>query len=104
MRTWEETLKFDSGLTIGTHCVELEHAGGERRTVLVEITKRGRVLMLAKPRATDMYNSWRRVVGDALEHLPKSSVIVWGARNPDVMRMFDSPTAVVRKAATGDAE
>ncbi|WP_105821351.1 hypothetical protein [Burkholderia gladioli] len=97
MRTWEEAIKFDSGLAIGRHCIELENARGERRTVLVEIKPRGKVLMLAKPREGDMYSSWQRVKGDALEHLPKVSVIVWGARDPELMKLFYAPVAHVKK-------
>lgn len=53
--------------------------------------------MLAKPREGDMYSSWQRVRGDGLEHLPKISVIVWGARDPELMKLFDVPVARVKK-------
>lgn len=96
-RTWEEAIKFDSGLSYGRHCIELEHADGSRRVVLVEITRR-KVLLLAKPRQTDMYSSWMVVKGNALEHDRKLRTIVWGAHDAALMSAFDNPTAVVRKS------
>lgn len=99
-RTWEETIKFDSGLAIGTHCVVLETNGGHRRNVLVEITNRGAVYLLPEPSKDQMYSSWSRVRGDRQEDAGKgrNGVIVWGARDPELLKRFANPTTTVRKA------
>lgn len=97
-RTWEQAIKFDSGLTIGAHCVVLENKGN-RRGALVEITSTGAVYLLVKPEAGDMYSSWSKVEGDQLKQAPKgrNGVIVWAARDPAHLERFENPTAIVRK-------
>ncbi len=99
MRTWEEVIKFDSGLTIGTHCVTLETNGGHRRNALVEITSRGAVYLLAQPTEGCMYSSWSRVLGDKQTDAGKgrNGVIVWGVRDPALLARFDNPVTVIRK-------
>jgi len=89
------------GLAEGqTHCVTIKSARLERtRRALVEITERGHVYLLAEPQAGDMYSSWSRVDENALKTPPKDrrSLIVWGARDPEVMKRFDNPVAVASK-------
>lgn len=87
-RTLEQRLKFDHGLTIGRHVVEIA-LGQHSRRAIAEISPRGKVYLLFKPRDTDMYSSWRQVKGDILSPKPHGSVIVWGARDPSLMQMFD---------------
>ena len=47
-RTFEEKVKFDSGLPIGVSLVKLVKGQAER-LALVEITDRGKVYLIAKP-------------------------------------------------------
>ena len=89
-RSLEERLKFDSGLAIGCHLVRLTRAG-RAIDALCEIHPRGAVYLLVKPDDGDMYSSWRRVRGDTLKN--NGATIVWGARDPDTMRMFDCELA-----------
>lgn len=98
MRTWEETLKFDSGLTIGVHCVTLKTKQGER-VCLVEITSRGKVYVLAKPNEGDMYSSWSKIEGNSQLDAGKgrNGIIVWGARNPECMARFDNPSKTIER-------
>lgn len=98
MRTWEEIIKFDSGLTIGVHCVTLQ-LNYTTRVALVEITNRGNVYLLAKPNDGDMYSSWSLLEGDKQGPAGKgrNGIIVWGARNPECLARFDNPTAVIKK-------
>lgn len=99
-RTWEETIKFDSGLSIGVHCVLLQLKNKQRRA-LVEITNRGKVYLLCEPSEADMYSSWSKVSGDSLEDAGKgrNGVIVWGARDPEIKKQFENPVATIFKAA-----
>jgi len=101
MRTWEEVIKFDSGLTVGVHCVTLETNGGHKRNALVEITNRGAVYLLAEPTEGCMYSSWSRVRGNKQEDAGKgrNGAIVWGARDPAFKARFANPTAVVRRTS-----
>lgn len=99
MRTWEEIIKFDSGLTIGLHCVNLKLTGVER-TVLIEITNKGKVYMLVKPNAGDMYSSWSLLDGDKQGSADKKrglQIVVWGARNPECLAQFDNPVKTIEK-------
>ena len=86
MRTLEERIKFDHGLVIGDNLVTLTHAGNEK-TAIVNIGQRGKVLCLVKPEAGDMYTSWFQIKGD-MTNTKNGAVIVWGARNPELMNMF----------------
>ena len=91
-RTLEERIKFDAGLTIGVHPVTFQH--GERYLrALVAIGARGKVSALIEPDESDMYSSWWQVKGDTT--LPKGAVIVWGARDPELIKQFDSPVATI---------
>ncbi|TDX21599.1 hypothetical protein DFO67_1359 [Modicisalibacter xianhensis] len=93
-RSLEERIKFDHGLTIGRHLV-LFTLGEHSRVALVEIGPRGAVSYLAKPGAGDMYSSWSRIKGDDSSGI-QGAVIVWGARDPELMRMFDGePVATI---------
>lgn len=92
-RTLEQRLKFDHGLSVGRHLVRFTH-GPQSRMVLVDISPRGIVRCLAKPDESDMYSSWCRVKGDVTES--DGGVIVWGARDPECVRLFDGePVATV---------
>lgn len=100
MRTFEQRLKFDHGLPVGRSLVVLvlanPPAGREASPLraLVEVTARGRVYILPKPDDCDMYTSWRRITGDTMK--PGGAIIVWGARDPDLMRQFEGePAATV---------
>lgn len=84
-RTLEERLKFDSGLSVGTHLVLFTHEGKERKA-LVEITVRGKVRVLTEPGRGDMYSSWCTVKGD--KTVSDGGTIVWAARNPEMMEPF----------------
>ena len=96
MRTWEQIIKFDSGLSIGVHCVTLKLSGHER-VALVEITNKGKVWLLAKPNEGDMYSSWSLLDGD-MQTKGKGAIIVWGVHNPEVMAQFDNPIKTIEKA------
>lgn len=94
MRSLEERLKFDHGLKIGQSLIELTHIGQSRRA-LVDISARGKVRVLLQPRAEDMYSSWRRVYRDDTTKTD-GSIIVWGARNPEILEWFKGePVATV---------
>lgn len=86
-RTLEQRLKFDHGLPVGRSVIEFIN-GDKSVRALVEITARGVVSVITKPAESDMHSSWWRVRGDKAE-IGKGSVIVWAARNPEVMAMFD---------------
>lgn len=95
MRTLEQRLKFDHGLTIGRHLVNMTHEGNTRKA-LIEISARGLVHMLLQPRDEDMYCSWARLKGD--EYSTKGlRLYVWAARNhPELMAQFDGePVATI---------
>ena len=62
-RTFEEKLMFDSGLPVGVSLGKLVKGQAER-LALVEITKRGKVYLVAKPRDGDMYSCWDAVKGN----------------------------------------
>lgn len=93
MRTMEERLKFDYGLSIGKHLVQITHKGQTKR-MLVSISPRGIVRVLVRPQPEDMYSAWRRLKGDNfgdVEH-----VVVWAASQPEYMAQFDSePVATI---------
>lgn len=91
--TLEEKIKHHSGLTIGRHVVDFTHKGAMRRGV-VEISPRGVVRAIAKPKDSDMYTSWFRVKGDTT-NTRDGAVIVWAARDPSLMGMFEGPAAAV---------
>lgn len=93
MRTIEQTIKFDSGLPIGTTPVTIQRRDGSRYDAVIEISPRGVVRIMPKPGPGDMYTSWHRVRGDRVS--PEGAPIVWGARDPELMRRFDNPTTLV---------
>lgn len=41
----------------------------------------------------DMYSAWRRCKGDA--STAEGAVIVWGARSPEILALFDAPVVAV---------
>ena len=82
-RTMEQRIKFDHGLPIGRSLVSFT-LGERSRHAVVEINENGRVFYLVKPEAGDMYSSWQRVRGD-VSHSGEGSIIVWAARNPELM-------------------
>lgn len=96
-RTWEDVIKFDSKLTIGRHCVNMRHSNGSVRIVIVEITNKGSVYLLAKPGPEDKYTSWSRIKGDCLESLPKAKITVWAHKIPEFMAMFENPITCISK-------
>lgn len=80
MRTWEQVIKFDSGLTIGRHLVWMTK-GASRRKALVDISPRGVVHIFPEPGYGDMYVSWSRLKDDSLEVSTKFPVVfVYPAR------------------------
>ena len=92
-RTIEQTIKFDCGLKVGITPVTVQRRDGSRYDALVEITLRGVVRLMPKPGPEDMYTDWYRFKGNTWKL--DSSVVVWGARNPEWLRQFDSPVALV---------
>ena len=88
-RTLEQKIKFDSGLSIGKHCVLFTYQGRERKG-LVDISSRGKVRLLIEPKPEDMYTTWNTVRGDM--HKNDGQVIVWGARDPILKECFNVPT------------
>lgn len=93
MRTIEQIIKFDSGLSIGTSPVTIQRRDGSQYGALVQISQRGVVHVIAKPRDDQMYTGWHRVTGDYFQ--PSGGVVVWGARDPEWIKKFDNPLAVV---------
>ena len=91
MRTLEERIKFDHGLSIGDNLVKFTYKGNEK-TAVVNIGKRGKVLYLTKPEKGDMYSSWWQIKGDTT-NTKGCGVIVWGARDPELMNMFEGDIA-----------
>ena len=86
-RTLEQRLKFDHGLKVGHNLIELTR-GSQSKRALCDISTRGIVRVLLQPDASTMYSSWSRINGDASTH-KGCDVIVWGARDPSIMAMFD---------------
>lgn len=93
-RTFEQRLKFDYGLAIGTHLVRFT-LGDREKLALVRISPRGKVSYLAKPEPEDMYTTWRTCKGD--NSAADGVVHVWAARSqPELMAAFEGhPAAVV---------
>lgn len=92
-RTLEQFIKFDCNLPIGRNAVSVVRRDGSTYPACVEITARGSVYIIRRPTDSDIYNSWHRVKGDKLT--PGGTPIVWGARNPDLLKMFDNPITFV---------
>lgn len=99
-RTIEQIIKFDSGLSVGMHPVTIVRRDGSEYPALVEIKTRGAVYLIRKPAESDMYTSWHRVTGDAA--VPSRGTIVWGARDPALLKRFDNPVATIRFPAKAD--
>ena len=94
MRTLEERIKFDYGLSIGHNLVKFTHEGNEK-IAIVRIGERGGVWCLTQPGSGDMYSSWWQVKGDTTD-TRGGGVIVWGARDPELIKMFDGvPVATI---------
>ena len=91
-RTWEQRLKFDYGLSVGIHLVELVKDGKSRK-VLIEIGKRRAVYGLAEPREGDMYAAWGRIRGNAWASRT-GTVTTWPYENKEFMAQF-SGTPVI---------
>lgn len=86
MRTLEQRVKFDHGLTTGQHLVRFT-LGERSRLALVRIGARGRVSYLAQPAPEDMYSCWKTVKGDACKS--DGAVMVWAARSEsELMAQF----------------
>lgn len=86
-RTLEQRIKFDAGLTIGSHLVTFTH-GSRSRLAMVSISGRGVVRYLVKPKPDAMYSTWDRVSGDV--SISDGPVMVWAARtNSELMAHFD---------------
>lgn len=95
MRTFEEKVKFDSGLSCGQSLILITKGTHERRA-LVEICPRtGKVYLLPEPDEGDMYTSWLLIKGNHLV-TGVGAVVVWGARDPKYLEKFaGSPAATV---------
>lgn len=94
MKTLEERIKFDHGLTVGQHLVNFT-LGEKSRLALVEISPRGQVWYFTKPIAGDMYTSWTRVRGN--NSLSGSGAVkVWAENDVEFMAKFDGePVATI---------
>lgn len=93
MQTIENLIKFESGLKIGRSPVIIQRRDGSTYSAIVEITNRGSVYLLPKPAPDEMYTGWYRVKGDDVKL--HGGVIVWGARDPDLIKNFNNPVATV---------
>ena len=94
MRTLEQRIKFDHGLTVGQHLVKFT-LGERSRLALVEIGRRGEVYYFAEPSDEDMYGSWTRLKGDK-SYSGEGAVRVWPARDAEFMKKFGrAPDAVI---------
>ena len=95
-RTFEEKVKFDSGLGCGQSLISIEK-GDATRLALVEICPRtGKVYLFPKPLDGDMYTSWLLVSGENLL-TGRGAVVVWAARNPKYMEKFSGiPSATIK--------
>lgn len=92
-RTIEQIIKFDCGPKIGTTPVTIQRRDGSQYSALVQIGPRGSVHVIRKPEPEDMYTGWYRVKGDTIT--AGGGVVVWGARNPEMLRQFDNPVTLV---------
>lgn len=106
--TWEQVIKFDSGLTIGRHLCAIQDENGNTRKVLVDISSRGVVHILPEPTGRDMYLSWSRVKGDNMEHSKRfTKVYLWAGRpgTPDhatLSPLFSPPPVCVIRKQTNE--
>lgn len=91
--TIEHLLKFGSGLAIGRTPVTIQRRDGSQYSAVVEISIRGVVRLIRKPDQGDMYTSWHRITGDSVK--AEGAPIVWGVRDPDLLKMFDNPVKVI---------
>ncbi len=87
MRTMEQRLVFDSGLCVNSISLVRFTMNGRARDALVEI-KRKRAYVLMKPEDGDMYSCWYKVKDNGFAGM-RGNVIVWGARDPELMHAFD---------------
>ena len=106
-RTWEQAIKFDSGLTVGRHLCAIQDENGNTRKVLIDISPRGVVHILPEPTERDMYLSWSRVVGDSMERSKRfTKVYLWAGRPGSLdyatlSSLFaPSPACVIRRQET----
>jgi hypothetical protein len=72
--TLEHRLKFDAGLTIGEHTVELRKRKQSIR-VRVSINQNGAVYLLRQPVPHDLYATWGKVEGDKIDFSYKLIVL-----------------------------
>ena len=95
-RSLEHRLKFDLGLSVGApHLITITHKWATRKA-LVRIGRRGAVSLLFEPRPGEMYSSWSRITGDTYSKTRSDAVIVWAARNPEILAQFQgAPVADV---------
>lgn len=87
MRTVEQRLIFDCGLCVNAVSLVRFTMNDKVRDALVEV-KRKKVYVLVKPNEGDMYSSWYQMNGNNFAGI-RGNVIVWGARDPELMKMFD---------------
>lgn len=92
-RTLEQIIKFDSGLSVGRSPVTIQRRDGSMYSVIVEISTKGSVYILPKPERSDMYTGWYRVKGDEVKL--HGGVIVWGARDPELLKKFNDPVTTI---------
>lgn len=72
-RTLEQKIKFDNGLVVGIHHIQLSK-GNQVLDCLVEISTRGAVFLLKKP-TNNNPTGWVRIRGDMMESF--GGVILW---------------------------
>lgn len=92
-RTVEEIIKFDSGITVGQHCVTVTNQAVSEFIAIVDISPRGVVNLIKKPNDGDMYTCWYRVKGN---DLIAGKIIVWGEHNAEIKEMFSNPIQTVK--------
>lgn len=92
-RTLEQQIKFDSNLSVGVQHVEITRRDGSTYEAVVEISSRGKVMILPKPNDSDMYTSWYQVKGNELKIL---NTVVWMSRDLEAMKIFSGIVGKVR--------
>jgi hypothetical protein len=99
MKTLEERIKFNHGLTIGQHLVNFT-LGDKSRLALVEIRSSGQVWYFTKPREGDMYTSWTRIRGDNSSS-GNGAIKLWAEKDAELMAKFDGePAATIEVRAS----
>jgi hypothetical protein len=101
-RTLEQRLKFDAGLTVGTHLVQFV-LGEATVNALVYISPRGVVKFLEEKRGEPLYSCWQRVKGDNCRN---DAVHVWaieGENVREIEEMFQGQVKARIEFARGDS-